>query len=423
MVYVNRMASQHEPVQIAVIGAGVIGCTIAWSLAQEGRSVLLLDRCEPGRGGASYGNAGHIATELVEPVPSLQLLFGFWRELFAFGGPLTMPLKRLPQFAPWARRFTAAALRRERNTGHLAPLVKAASDDFHALMASVGRPELLQLNGHYHFWTKAGGAAKANAEARHMERLGIRTHEVDPELSRRVAVAAQSRNVAGLWFSDSGHVRDPLEVCRALIHAATQRGTTFRRADVRALNVRGDAIELTLADSATVLAASAIVCAGAWSVPLLAPFSLNVPLESARGYHVEMPEHPSLVDAPVLYVDQRTVVTPMSGRVRATSFMEFEAADAPADGRKPAHLRRQLRQLGYRTEDTDPTWVGARPVLPDYLPGIGRAPDCPRVLYALGHQLIGLTLAPITGKLIADLVAGRQPRHDVSAFDLRRFDH
>lgn len=384
--------------------------------------MLLLDRCEPGKGGASYGNAGHIATELVEPVPSVQLLFGFWRELFAFGGPLTIPIERLPRFAPWARRFAAAAFRRERNTRHLAPLVKSACDDFKTMMGEVGRPELLQLNGHYHFWTKPGGAARAAAEARHMERLGIRTHELDAELLSRVAAASQSKNVAGLWFPDTGHVLDPLEICRALMHAATQRGAAFLKAEVRALNARDEAIELTLADNAPVRAASAIVCAGSWSVPLLAPFSLNVPLESARGYHVELPGHPALVDAPVLYVDQRTVVTPMSGRLRATSFMEFDAVDAPADERKPAHLYRYMRQLGYRIEGKGPSWVGARPVLPDYLPGIGRVPDCPRVLYALGHQHIGLTLAPITGNLIADLVAGRQPRHDISAFDLRRFN-
>src|SRR3954469_19173082 len=97
--------------KIAVIGAGVIGCAVAWALAREGRHVVLIDRAEPGTGGASFGNVGHIAAELVQPLPSRQLLFGFWRELTAFGGPLDVPLHRLGAFMPWAWRFARAAFR------------------------------------------------------------------------------------------------------------------------------------------------------------------------------------------------------------------------------------------------------------------------------------------------------------------------
>ena len=107
------MAEQES---IAIIGAGVIGSAIACALARDGRRVLLIDRAPPGEGGASFGNAGHIATELVEPLPSPCLLFGFWRQLIAFGGVLDIPLRRFPQLAPWAMRFARAAFRRSENT-------------------------------------------------------------------------------------------------------------------------------------------------------------------------------------------------------------------------------------------------------------------------------------------------------------------
>jgi D-amino-acid dehydrogenase len=167
---------------------------------------------------------------------------------------------------------------------------------------------------------------------------------------------------------------------------------------------------------------AAIVCAGAWSRALLAPFGLEVPMQSARGYHIEMPGQTARVDAPVLYTDQSLLVTPMAGRVRASSFMEFAPPDARPDPRKPHLLREKVRAVGYDCPLEGSSWVGARPVLPDYLPGIGRLPaGAPNVFYAIGHQHIGLTLAAVTGDLIADLVAERTPRHDVSAFDLRRF--
>ena len=97
---------------IAVVGAGVIGSAVAFALAREGRRVTLFDRTAPGEGGASYGNAGHVATELVEPLPSPGLLFGFWRQLFTFGGVLDIPAHHLGAFTPWALKFARAAFRR-----------------------------------------------------------------------------------------------------------------------------------------------------------------------------------------------------------------------------------------------------------------------------------------------------------------------
>src|SRR5688500_15798906 len=109
---------------IAVIGAGIIGSAAALALAREGRRVLPIVGSPPGEGVARFGNAGHVATELVEPLPSPGLLFGFWRQLHALGGVLDVPLRRLPAFAPWALRFARAAFQRRANTALLAPFVR-----------------------------------------------------------------------------------------------------------------------------------------------------------------------------------------------------------------------------------------------------------------------------------------------------------
>src|SRR3954471_13156032 len=106
--------------RIAVIGAGVIGAAVAFALSRNGRNVVLVDRAAPGEAGASYGNAGHVAVELVEPLPSPALLAGFWRDLFSRGGVLDIPARRLRKFTPWALRFARAAFRRHANTAHLA---------------------------------------------------------------------------------------------------------------------------------------------------------------------------------------------------------------------------------------------------------------------------------------------------------------
>ena len=128
-----------------------------------------------------------------------------------------------------------------------------------------------------------------------------------------------------------------------------------------------------------------------------------------------------MTDAPIVYSDQKVVVTPMAGRLRATSYLELAGRDAPPDPRKPARLRAKLRDLGYVCDSDGPSWMGPRPTLPDYLPGIGRAPGPHNLFYAVGHQHLGLTLAAVTAEVMGDLVAGRKPRFHIEALDLRRF--
>jgi D-amino-acid dehydrogenase len=409
----------HEDT-IAVVGAGVIGSSIACALARAGRRVLLIDRAPPGEAGASFGNAGHIATELLEPLPSPGLLFGFWRLLTAFEGPLHIPARRLPEFGPWAARFASAAFRRRANTAHLAPFVRPAVDALDGFLRDIGRSDLLKRHGHYEIWLNRGADRRAAVQARLMERLEVPTAPAPAELLAAARAAAHATDVAGLWFPKCAHVVDPLEVVRAFAKAAAERGASIARRQVRALVVRGNSIEIS-SGSDSVMVGSVVVCAGAWSPALLRPFGLRIPLEAARGYHVEMPGATPLIDAPVLYQDQSTFVTPMIGRLRSTSFMEFDSPDAPPDARRAAQLQRTLIALGYPADSLRASWVGPRPVLPDYLPAMGRVAGAPNIYYAFAHQHIGLTLSAMTANAMADLVAGRPPPAHVAAFDLQRF--
>src|SRR5271169_6241107 len=163
---------------IAVIGAGVIGAAVALALAREGRRVLLLDRAEPGVAGASFGNVGHIAAELVQPLPSPALLFGFWRELFGFGGALDLPAREVLSMLPWIRRFAAAAFRRAQNTRHMAPLVLPAAAAWARWLEEIGRPDLLRRHGHYEIGFGRRALALMRSQALAMSQLGVETKPV-----------------------------------------------------------------------------------------------------------------------------------------------------------------------------------------------------------------------------------------------------
>jgi D-amino-acid dehydrogenase len=307
-------------------------------------------------------------------------------------------------------------------------------------LGEVGKRDLLRRHGHYALWFGPKAAKRAAAAQLRAWALGVTTKDAPRELLRAAAaqaswrasptpgtarpptVASRSEDpaVAGVWFPNSAHVLDPALVARAFATASTQAGASILRASVRHMRPLDNRIEI-VTDTDSLRARSAVVCAGAWSAPLLAPFGLHTPLEAERGYHVELSDHAPLTDAPILYADHSVVVTPMASRLRASSYLEFAGLETPPDPRKPAQLRAKLRRLGYQCDAEGPSWMGPRPTLPDYLPGIGRARAEHELFYAVGHQHLGLTLAAVTADLIADLVTGRTPRFDTRAFDLRRF--
>lgn len=421
---------------VAIIGAGVIGCAVAWTLTRAGLRVLLLDRADPATAGASFGNVGHIATEQVQPLPSPQLLLTFWRELFAFGGPLDIPRSRLTALAPWFARFARAAFLQRQNARYFSPLVRGAADALARLLEEVGRRDLLRRNGHFALWLGQDAVARAALERRQALTWNVAASPAPAELLRSAAAAAgatapaRARRhhegkshvgpAAGLWYPDSAHVLDPALVAQALASGALQRGATLRRSNVRQVAAAADGIRI-LTDGESLSVKAAVICCGVWSAPFVESFGLRAPLEAERGYHVELPGHAPLADAPIVYADHSVAVTPMAARLRASSYLEFAGLGAPPDPRKPARLRATLRELGYRCDPDGPSWMGPRPTLPDYLPAIGRVPGPLNLFYAFGHQHLGLTLAAVTAELVAELVTGRPPRFDLSAFDLRRF--
>src|SRR5580693_4427011 len=273
---------------IAVIGAGVIGAAAAFALGREGRQVLLLDRAEPGEAGASFGNAGHIAAELVQPLPSPKLLFGFYRELFRFGGALDLSPRQALRMAPWIRKFAAAAFHRAKNTHHLAPLVRPSAEVWERWVKAIGRPDLLKRHGHYEISLGPKSRERMHSYAVEMARIGVKTRPVSADPLQPLQRGANSAMAAGLWFPDSACIVDPLAAVRALTAAALNSGATFQKLAVTGLAPRGDKIEVLNA-AAPLVVDSALICAGVRSAPLLAPFGLRAPLQAVRGYHVEMP--------------------------------------------------------------------------------------------------------------------------------------
>ena len=415
-----------------MIGAGLVGAACALRLADAGREVLLVDAQAPGQG-ASFGNAGHIATEQIFPLASAAVIRASWRYLLDADSPLRLRTAYLLPILPWLARFVWAARPASfaRGVAALMALQQSASADIQGLLAHAGIADLLHLNGYLRVWETPEGARKALAQARSVQPYGIATdmlsadavHAQTPGLSRRIEGA--------VVYPGPGHVDDPHAVCNGLVDALLRGGGRVRQARVERLaQDKGGPVTLTLEHGSFLRCRQLVLCAGAWSKPLAASLGYHVPLDTERGYHITLgwpdcgggAQGARRIGRPVASTERDVIMTPMTMGLRMTGTVEFGGLYLPPDQRRFALLRKQMQALvpGTDTEQAS-CWMGFRPSLPDHLPVICAAPRHRGVFFAFGHQHLGLTLCGVTARLVTDLVQGRTPGIDMAPYHVGRF--
>jgi len=409
---------------VVVIGGGVIGLACALRLRQAGLEVLLLDAGSP-RTSASFGNAGHIAIEQTRPLASPEAARSASGRLFALGGALDFRLRDIRAWARWAPRYLAASTTQQAKAGEqaLACLLASAMPAWRRLAADLGTPELLIEDGHLIAWetaasAEAGLAHWSNAETGAAAVHAMTAQQVD-DLARRLGL----RIAGAAMIMNTGQVSDPSVMMESLDRTFRSLGGQRRSARVVSLRPARQGTDVVLEDGEILNCTRAVVAAGVGSGALLEKLGYTAPVIAERGYHIEgrLEDHGThwRDSPPVVFEDRSMIVTRFGDRLRASSFVEFGHEASPPDMRKWARLKRHCAELGLPMREPLSEWMGARPTLPDYLPAIGSGPG--ELVYAFGHQHLGLTLAALTGELVADLVTGRERSLALAPFDLSRF--
>lgn len=408
-----------------VIGGGVVGLSVAQHLLRAGASVTIMD-ATPGimaGGAASWGNAGHIATEQVEPLASWPVIRSAPRRLFSAGGALGLPFSQVNRWLPFACRMAAASqpARVEHGRAALRSLLAAALPAWRSLSTDVGAPALVRETGHFVVWESKATAVAGLASWRASDIGTARFHECDADELQLLAPIMKHPPASAIRFENTAQIADLPRLGEALRSSIVAREGRILQAKVRAVTHADRSVRVTCEDGSSLDADFAVITAGVRSRELMEPFCQPVPLIAERGYHLQMTDHgwPDL--PPVVFEDRSMIVTRFDSGLRAASFVEFSSPDAPPDPRKWQRLRQHIDALGLPCQEPAREWMGARPTLPDYLPAIGRLPHAPNVLYAFGHQHLGLTLAAITGELIAQLATQSPTSVNLSPFDIRRF--
>jgi D-amino-acid dehydrogenase len=418
------LPATEQSCDVMVIGAGIIGVAISLRLRQEGREVLLIDReCVAAQ--ASRGNAGALAFSDVLPLASPGILRRAPRWLMDPLGPLAIRPRYLPRLLPWLFRFWRAS-RRDRvraGTAAQAALMDLSAVETPLLLAAAGASHMLRSDGVLHLYESEAElrASQPGWQARAEHGIAF-THLHGPQAIAELQPGLSPALVAATFVPGWKTVSDPLRVTEALAGEFERRGGRIRRADAVALAPGLDGVKVQVRDGAALVAHGVVIAAGAWSHRLARTLSEHIPLETERGYNTTLPVGAFDLKRQLTFGGRGFVVTSLACGVRVGGAVEFAGLDAPPNFARAAAMLGLAKRFmpGLRAEGGR-EWMGFRPSLPDSLPAIGRAAADERVVYAFGHGHLGLTQAAATARLVADIIAGRQPPLDLAPFRPQRF--
>jgi D-hydroxyproline dehydrogenase len=409
----------RERTEIAIIGAGVIGLTIALELVEAGHDVVLVDPGQPGMG-ASYGNAGTIAGYATSPVGTPDVLRSLPSLMLSRTSPLAIRHRALPELMPWLLRFLWQSLpaAAERNARAIAALLADAGERWDGLALHVQGAGVLQRRGCLYLYETPGALAAAEREMNQRRALGVEVDLIGPnrlaEFEPNLPPAAGAAFFPGATFLD-----DP----------GRMMGLIAAMVFSRARHLRARAERLTRGPDGVVIegpglhlhARRVVIAAGAHSRALARQAGDRIPLDTERGYHVEWDMAEPLLSRPTCPTARGFYFCPMAGRLRVAGTVELGGLWLPPSPHRVTRLVEGARAFFPDLGAPDREWMGFRPSLPDSLPVIGSSQGGSEVIHAFGHGHLGVTMAPITARIVADLLADRTPPLEIAPYRAGRF--
>ena len=409
-----------------VLGAGMVGVSVALHLQMRGRSTVLVDRRGAGEE-TSYGNAGLIQREGVKPHAFPQGLADLMRYGVNNRTDMHYHLSALPRLAPFLARYWwhSRPDNYRKVMQSYAPLIAAAVTEHAPLIEKAGADDLIARQGWYLLYRDGQMRDQAYRDAGQLAEFGVNHAQISGEEMRRREPGLGIDLAGALHWMDPWSIRDPGGLVKRYLALFETLGGTFVNGDAMALEQRpsGAGWRLQTA-SGLVEGREAVIALGPWAGDLTDSLGYALPLAVKRGYHMHysQPTEKPLTNW-VLDASYGYLLTPMVRGIRLTTGAEFALRDAPATpvqlDRDEPFARQLFPGLGTRV-DAEP-WKGARPITPDMLPIIGPAPKHAGLWFAFGHAHHGITLGPATGRLIGEMVAGERTFIDPTAFSASRF--
>lgn len=391
---------------VAVVGAGIIGTSVAFALVERGYKVTLYDRSPPGSVGASRGNGGHVVGSGIFPLAEPGIAWSGLRMLLDPDSALKIPFSHAPRLAPWLWRFwqSSRSADFERGVAALTALSLGGVEEAEAFWQRAGIGDMLQRVAALYLYESEQSHAASEGHWQRRAEAGMASTHVGPAEIEALEPYLAPIFPRGVLSHDWGVVSDPYEVVTGLFRAAQRLGLVHERAEVSLVEARGDLVAVTSQGVAR-LYDGAVIAAGAWSKPLAQRLGEDLPVEAERGYNLTFAGRQGLINRPLVLADRGVTASPLQPGLRLGGWTELGGTDLPPNASRWERMTAISETVIPALRGTPSAeWMGHRPSMPDSVPVISRSTRVPGVFYAVGHGHYGLSQSARTARMLAEII-------------------
>lgn len=414
--------TSNSDFDLVVVGAGMVGMSTALWAQKEGLKTLVCDPNPPGSG-TTYGSACTIATYACIPVNSPSIFKSLPYLLTSRESPLTFDIKHGLKNPRWMFGFlnNCRASRVKHISETLGQFLRYTDAGLNPLIAEAKAQDLIVSNDCLYVWSSRSGYEGAREGNAMRASQGVEFEELSPDGVQQLEPGLKQAIYRGLLFKGARHISNPLELVTRMQKRFEQLGGSYLAQGVDSCNADDSGVTARLDDGTEIRGHQLALTAGARSRKIKGTGASALPLGTERGYHVLYRDQGSRLSRPVGWAEAGFYATPMADGLRIAGTVEINAIDAKFNSKCTDYLQRKSHEMFGDLGPPDDTWLGHRPTMPDSLPVIGHSKKSKRIIYAFGHQHIGLTLGGITGKIVSELAQGQEPYCDINEFSPNRF--
>ncbi len=414
--------ASNNDFDLIVVGAGMVGMSTALWAQKEGIKTLLCDPNPPGSG-TTYGSACTIATYACIPVNSPSIFKSLPYLLTSRDSPLSFNVSHGLKNPRWMLGFltNCRASRVKHISEALGQFLNYTDAGLNPLIAEAQSEDLIVSNDCLYVWSSRAGYESAREGNAMRASQGVNFDELTSDDVRQLEPNLQQPIHKGLLFKGARHISSPLELVTRMQKRFEALGGSYLAQGVEECKADDSGVTAYLNDGTQIRSRQLALTAGARSRQIKGTGATSLPLGTERGYHVLYRNHGSRLSRPVGWAEAGFYATPMADGLRIAGTVEINAIDAAFNKKCTDYLQVKSHDMFGDIGSPDDTWLGHRPTMPDSLPVIGYSKNSKRIIYAFGHQHIGLTLGGITGKIVTDLAQGREPSCNINDFSPERF--
>ncbi len=407
---------------VGIIGAGIQGVCVGLNLIKKGFKVTIVDRDEPGKNSASYGNAGHFSPYASLALNRPDILIDVPSMLLSTTGPLALKWNYVPKMIPWFLKFIKNCTKKKmmHTAKYMHQILDLALPAYDELFQEIDVSGLVESKGIIYFWTDSDLKSR-ELEINVRKELGVEQKLLKPHEIHDLEPHIKQIYHGGVLYPSARHARNPKKILLKLFELFLKKNGKFIKEDVKKINFSSDEKPLINTNVSSYKFDKAVIACGAFSKKLTDQAGEKIPLDTERGYHVHFKGNDHLLSRPVIFLNRGFGITPMEQGLRVVGTVEFGGLNNAASKKRIMNLVNNARYLFPELQKHEDEWLGFRPTLPDFLPVIGPSKKYKNLFYSFGHHHLGWTLGAISGKIIAGMIAEEKTNLNLEPYHSSRF--